>query len=403
MNIGIVTTWFPSGAGMVSKAYEMTFSKAHKVFIFARGNEDKEWNNTNVTWAKEHPCSTGIWKKDFVNWVRTNKIDIVLFNEQRYWKTVLLAKKMGIMIGAYIDYYTADTVSFFNLYDFLICNTKRHYHVFNKHPQSCYCPWGTQEDLFQPNELRINNPLTFLISSGWDGKYAKVTPWLDRRGTGQTLRAFSRLKGDCRLIILSQVPLTDCPQEWAHTVDNDSRIEFRVGTFDPVPYHEGDIYVYPSRLDGIGLTLPEALSSGLAGITTNSPPMNEFVKNGINGTLIDVNEYRGRPDGYYWAESICDDNSLLNIMQTYVSQPELALLHKKNAVSLAQKELSWENNSIFLNDWIKGLKIISDNSGSSINGVDTRIVRRYDRQKNPTPFQKILVGIRGQLKYLTGL
>ena len=55
----------------------------------------------------------------------------------------------------------------------------------------------------------------------------------------------------------------------------------------PAPglYHLGDVYVYPSRLDGVGLTVGEALACGLPVITTENGPMDEFVEDGFNGRL----------------------------------------------------------------------------------------------------------------------
>lgn len=47
----------------------------------------------------------------------------------------------------------------------------------------------------------------------------------------------------------------------------------------PAPglYYMGDVYVYPSRLEGISLTVVEAISSGMPVIVPNDGPMNEFL------------------------------------------------------------------------------------------------------------------------------
>jgi 1,2-diacylglycerol 3-alpha-glucosyltransferase len=397
MNIGLVTTWFPSGAGFVSKAYERALSHKNNIFIFARGCKpqvDSEWNGKNVTWASVHPCITGVYSKEFKKWIETNNISTVLFNEQRHWEIIKFAKGMNLIVGAYIDYYTADTVPFFNLYDFLICNTKRHFKVFKNHPQVVYCPWGTNIKEYTPSKSLASRPLTFLISAGWDGAYAKDADWLDRRGAGLTLRAFSKLKGECKLIVLSQVELESCPLDWSEIVNSDSRIKFMVGSFSPTPYNLGDIYVYPSRLDGIGLTLPEAISSGLPAITTNSPPMTEFVIDEFNGKLIQVEDFRGRPDGYFWAESICSEKSLIDAMSYYINNQDQILIHSSNSREFAIENLDWEKNSAFLIDWFSNLVRINKVEMNKINGVNLGQVLRYDRNNNPTPLQRILVGLK---------
>ena len=344
MNIGIVTTWYPAGAGYVSKAYEEALSRKHKVFIYARDGQNRKsdaaWDHSNVTWAPHNYNGTGIWKSHFKKWVKKNNISHVLFNEQRCWYPVVYAKELGLICGAYIDYYTQETVPAFAIYDFLICNTKRHYSVFKWHPQCFYIPWGTDTRQFvsqEPGEKRI---LTFLASAGWQPNWNG-----DRRGTLLALEAFSNVTGDCKFEIYSQVPLEKMTERWRSALTSDSRIVLKVGTFDPFPYNNADVYVYPSRLDGIGLTVPEALASGCAVIATDAAPMNEFVKDGINGSLVSVNTYIARSDGYYWPESYCDMAQLTLAMQRYIDSPDILTLHKKNARSDAEHFLNWSVNA----------------------------------------------------------
>jgi len=55
----------------------------------------------------------------------------------------------------------------------------------------------------------------------------------------------------------------------------------------PKFYQQADIFCFPSRYDGWGLVVPEALASGLPVIGTNKTGSAlEFIKNGYNGWLI---------------------------------------------------------------------------------------------------------------------
>lgn len=392
MNIGIVTQWFASGAGHVSRSYAEVLSKTHRVFIYARGGPilrgDSLWDGPEVTWAPPHPCLTGIRAQHFTRWAKGHAIEAVLFNEQRHWSGVVVAKRLGLLTGAYVDYYTQNTVPLFDLYDFLVCNTQRHYSVFSNHPQCLYVPWGTGSNASKPQPKRTARPLTFIISSGWCGQHARELSWLDRRGAGMAMRVFRRVAGNCRLLVYSQTALSGCPAEWQETVNSDSRIDFRVGTFSPFPYDEGDVYVYPSRLDGIGLTLPEALSSGLPAITTDSAPMNEFVHHGENGMLVTVQRFCARPDGYYWPESLCNEESLAEAMRAYLKQPELARVHGARARELAERDLVWEKNAAGLSDWIAVQKRLN------VDVADfARRCAKIDRTHSPTPVQRTLSGI----------
>ncbi len=390
MNIAIVTTWFPSGAGYVSKAYRETLENGNSVYIYARGGEnmssDSIWDDSFVTWA---PVSVynEIRTNHFLKWLKTKRIDIVLFNEQHYWEPVVRARKAGFFIGTYIDYYTEETVPLFEIYDFLICNTKRHLSVFNWHPNCLYVPWGTNIHKFKTQRKPEESSLSFIISLGWEGNYTG-----DRKGLLFVINAFKQVQGDCTLKIFSQLPLEKCRLEWRELIDNDRRIDFIEGTYDPFPFNKGDIYVYPSRLDGIGLSLPEAISSGLACITTDNAPMNEFVTDFYNGRLVKVSRLISRQDGYYWPQSIVSIESLKEIMQWYVFNKEKAIEHGINSRKYSEINLDWSVNS-------KGL--ISDLNNIYVNremkDIDSRLILKsswYDRSHYPTFFYRISTLIR---------
>jgi glycosyltransferase involved in cell wall biosynthesis len=350
-NIGIVTTWFSCGAGNVSLQYFTELKKNFNVFIYARGGPKANtgmWANDYVTWAPEHPEVTGIYWWHFKSWVERFRIETVFFNEQRYWPILIKARDHGLRVGAYVDYYTQETVEFFKIYNFIICNTKRHYSVFKNHPNSYYIPWGLTENRWPRIVNKYSNHIRFLISGGWDGCYARTSPWMDRRGVSTTMRAFLHVKGDCKLLVYSQVPLKACPDEWKRLVSQDQRIEFIVGTFEPFPFHSASVYVYPSRLDGLGLTVTEAICAGLPVITTNIAPMNEFVTDGITGTLVSVEKHVSRPDGYYWPESFVSQDDLAFAMQTYVDNPNLVKTQSCQALKYADYALRWEDNGSLL-------------------------------------------------------
>lgn len=392
MNIGIVTTWFPAGAGYVSKAYRQTLAYQHNVYIYGRQGKsmkgDQVWDDDKVYWAKKH--YNGIDLKDFKKWIERNKIELILFNEQRYWRPVILAKKIGVCIGAYIDYYKEDTVKAFSIYDFLICNTKRHFSVFNWHQKCYYIPWGTDINVFKKQDSKRNGKLRFLISLGWEGNYPG-----DRKGLMLALNAFTQVKGDCELLVYSQVELSDCVSQWGNLIESDSRIKFIFGTYDPFPYHEGDVYVYPSRLDGIGLSLPEALSCGVPAITTDNPPMNEFVINNINGQLVEVEKLISRSDGYYWPQSICSIDSIRKALQKYVAEPDLVKVHGIAARDFAEKKMNWKVNSANIT------AIFEENlrSGKSheLNSEDEEHAFKLDRKYYPSLKYRSLALLRDVL------
>lgn len=343
MKVGFVSTWFERGATHVTLAFMNALSNEHEQVVYARGgdefpHDDPRWAKAHVHWGEFVPGArnTFIDHRDFLAWLQRETPEVLLFNEQQSWEVILwlrdplFEQNHGVkrpIIGAYIDYYTAETVPFFGLYDFLICNTRRHFSVFDGHPGAFYVPWAVATEHF-PHSSEVHHPVTFFHSLGYNP---------ERKGTDLVVEAFKRLTSDARLVLHAQRPLSDFPA-LAEAIGNHPHITW-INREVPPPglYHLGDVYVYPSRLDGIGLSLPEALASGLPGLTTDEPPMNEFITEGKNGFLIPVVARNPRSDGYYWPLSECSVDALAGRMETLAAQPTLVEQLKRATRSDAEK------------------------------------------------------------------
>lgn len=346
IRIGIVTTWFERGAAYVSKAYVKGLENRFPVFVYARGGEeygmgDPRWDKEYVTWGKRvrYGAPNAIDWQDFSSWVRENRVTHLIFNEQWTWDVILRSRhSLKVCIGAYIDYYTPSTVKFFRYYDFLLCNTERHYSVFRSHPQAIFVPWGTDLTMYapQPESARKDDAVVFFHSCG-------LSPF--RKGTDILVKSFRNVSGDAKLIIHSQGPLR--LNSVVHDlILQDRRIELIEKTQGaPGYYSRGDVYVYPARLDGLGLTVPEALASGLPVVTTNVAPMNEFVKDNVNGKLVDVESVHRRSDGYYWPLTVCSEAKLTEAMQWYIQNRSLLPDLKRKARKHAESVLDWNKNA----------------------------------------------------------
>lgn len=363
MNIAIVTTWFERGAAYVSKQIADTLiSSGDTVFIYARGGEDiatnkAPWNQYAVERdnTPRLPMPTGMNKRKFTQFLRKYSIDLVIFNEQRYWAPLLWAHELGIPCVAYIDYYTAETIDLFNAYDALICNTKRHYSVFKKHRACFFVPWGTDITIFSPYRSHPNETqFTFFHSAGMNPH---------RKGTDFLILAIQKLskrRTDFSTLIHTQVSLEKFFPELLNTI-NDltnrgilSIVQRTVSA--PGLYRKGKIYVYPSRLDGIGLTIPEALSCGLPVITTDSPPMNEFILE-THGKLVKLASSSQRKDEYYWPETSCNTDDLAEKMNSYCEQQEAIAVQSIAARQYAMTYLDWNENSRMMPELLKQVKL----------------------------------------------
>lgn len=363
MHIGIVTTWFERGASYVSRQYMNLLARKNEVFIYARGGEqyavnDKEWDKDNVTWGKIVEGNSGaVDLEEFRLWVLKHKLDCVFFNEQNCWEPVIAMKEMKIKTGCYIDYYKRSTVKYFGIYDFLICNTQRHYSVFKNFPQTYFVPWGTDNDLFKPKTTGLveNNKITFFSSVGYNP---------ERKGVDKTLEAFYEVaqNSECRLIIHTQVDIVKKYPELkgiVHELVENGKLEIiEKSVHAPGLYYRGDVYIYPSQLDGIGLTMAEALSSGLPLIITDEPPMNEFFVDGICQKVM-VEKYIAREDAYYWPLSSVSKESLKKAMLYYINHKECVPEMKKAARKYAEEYLKWDSNAEKVNEIFQTTKIMT--------------------------------------------
>lgn len=354
MNIGLVTTWHERGAAYVSKAYKNLLEKEHSIFVYARGGNDEKKDilaeEANVTYGW-NLFSSNIHKKHLFSWIKKNNIQILFFNEQRDIRIILETKIKfpQIKIGSYVDYYTQETVEDFQYYDFLICNTKRHYSVFKDITKCYYVPWGTDTELYKPARCGNNGEkLVFFHSAGMS----------TRKGTSVLIETFIEYKmyEKAKLVIHSQI---DVGRFTSRSIDEleEKGIEMIVRTVGaPGLYCMGDVYVYPTTLEGLGLTIYEALSAGLPVITTDVAPMNEII-NGTNGKLVECEKTYTREDAYYWPLADVSKEALFNAMNYYIQNYENIEREKETAREFACKNLNWSDRRVQV------LKIFENASG----------------------------------------
>ena len=122
-----------------------------------------------------------------------------------------------------------------------------------------------------------------------------------RKPHKEVIEAFTNAKGDnLRLIFKAQLERRMNYLEKAAAAD--SRIELVI---DDMPTDEHlqlfascDVCLGPSRWEGLGLFLYEAIAFGMPQITNDSPPMNEVVSDGANGLLVPDHPGRHRPVGH---------------------------------------------------------------------------------------------------------
>lgn len=340
LKIGFLSIWFERGQSYVTKTLRNVIAQEQETFIFARTGgvygqpmlqTDGMWAVKNLTTFPDYniPCEI------FGKWIDDNHLDVVIFNEEYDWKLVSFCKKKGIKTVTYLDYYKDDWKPYMCWYDAVLCSTKRTFHLVKDFCKAYYIGWGIDTELFKP--VSNGKKYTFFHNAGWLGiNYRKMTP-----AVILAFDALSRSNPDLTLFIHAQAELERLPPEIVHIVRNNSRITYHKETVAaPGLYHKGNILVFPSKLEGLGLPLLEGMSCGLPAIATDAPPMNEFVQDGYNGLLAKVVHKLTRIDNIAFPEEIVDINDLAATMQKLAKDNTLQIAMSNNSRKYAEQHLN---------------------------------------------------------------
>ena len=148
-----------------------------------------------------------------------------------------------------------------------------------------FVPWSIPLEVEPPRPA--GSPLVFFHSAGIGGSH-------DPKNPEAVLAAFTERFGDredVRLVFKTQVP----PKRRKAPLDLERfegvpNVRVIVGEicYDAMLdlARAADVAVYPSRAEGFGLPLLESLTLSVPVITTDAPPMNEIVSDGVNGLLV---------------------------------------------------------------------------------------------------------------------
>ena len=329
MKCGFVSIWFSRGQAFVTRTFMDALKNNHEIYIFAR---------TGTVFGEEKMASGGIWDvpnltrypeykikpDDLVEWIQENAIDVVIFNEEYDFGLVEQVKKRtDAKIITYLDFYRDDWKPYMSLYDQVWCSTKRAYELATDFDtEANFIGWGVDTELFKPpppSNLK-NSKFTFFHNAGWLGNnFRKMTP-----AVIHTFNEACKHNYDITLLVHAQAGLDKLPPEIIKMIEDNERIEYRVGTVQqPGYYNECKILIFISKLEGLGLPLLEGMACGMPVIATDAPPMNEFVVDQHNGYLIPVEQKLARYDNIAFPENIVDLNAFCHKMLNFENRIEM--------------------------------------------------------------------------------
>lgn len=194
----------------------------------------------------------------------------ILFFERHAWHPEILriAREMGVAtVCVPMWEWFKGAAEEWKYCDFFVCPSRFTEQIVRSYgfANTCYLPWSL--DLSKLPQRHVSGPARHFIHN------AGLVDRDDRKGTRDTLEAFCRIKR-------SDIRLTIRMQKDVQLPVSDERVEVVIGSLDNVAdlYSFGDVCVQPSKMEGIGFMVLEPACAGLPVITTDYPPMNEFIQ-----------------------------------------------------------------------------------------------------------------------------
>ena len=362
MRIAMPTIWFHRGQTEVTKTFKKVFEElGHEVFIHARMggvyNQPKlefkrhRWEDGKTLYYGEYNLSVahsdGSISSDFLEEIKEQKIDLVFFNEEYDWNLVGLVKSQGFKVATYLDFLHKNWIknpSPLAIYDLVVCSTKRAYEMCKNISKAKWVGWGMDIEKIRVEYPWKNRPYLFFENAGWLGIN-------DRKGMSSLLEIYQKLLNEFPEIFGSMLIHTQLVLPVANSKTEQEKIDHQYRGVDvmggsmnlPGLYHMAQVYCYPAKLDGLGLSLLEAMVNGLAIICPDAPPWNEFVTNEVNGFLIPIIESlsREREDGIVFKEVFIDQQKFLEAMIELYKNENKRFSMGQNSIRVAEEKLNW--------------------------------------------------------------
>jgi 1,2-diacylglycerol 3-alpha-glucosyltransferase len=325
VRVGVVSKWFNRGQPVVGRQLRSALDElGHTTFVLAKPKKevgprpgaldrDDVWDQPGVTEA----AGFEVTSDEYERWVDDIGIEAILCDQNYQFDEVRRLRDRGVRtIGRFVwEHFAPEHVdgaleAYDVVYSFTRAEQARYAELGIDSP---YVPWGCHPELLayakdrSPAEPDAGasergdqwsereragaedsaGVVQFIFPAGFAGH---------RKPLGPVLEAFGKVTDERpRLLVKAQVERKHVREAQA-AAERDPRISLQVAD---EPTHEHllrfascDVCLSPARWEGLGLPLYEAIAFGMPAITNDAPPMNEAVRDGVNGALVP-----SHPDG----------------------------------------------------------------------------------------------------------
>jgi glycosyltransferase involved in cell wall biosynthesis len=247
---------------------------------------DPVWDQPRVTYTGE----ADIPESTYLDWARDNELDAVLCDQNDQFAEIEALRGAAVRtIGRFVweSFGPADAEPAKAAYDVIYSFTRAEQERYRGMGiESPLLVWGCHPELIAladeaERARRADDLVRFVVPGSFMGK---------RKPFPEIVESFVRVADDrLRLLIRGQVDRK--AGKLAKAAGGDPRVVIELED-RPTDEHMRqfaacDVCLSPSRWEGLGLPLYEAMAVGMPTITNDSPPMNEVVTDGLNGIVVD--------------------------------------------------------------------------------------------------------------------
>ena len=181
----------------------------------------------------------------------------------------------------------------YEIFDAFLCNTFYARDVIaHKFPKTpvLLVPWGIPDPGFVRHVPRVHDPIRFVHVAGWGGLN-------NRKNSDLVLTAFDAASCEnAELYFYTQSPLEKYGDASVAIASNNPRIHVIEGTrknlFDA--YNEVDMLLWPSKREGLGLPIVEALVSGIPVLISDGYMMKQWIFPNEHGVICPAEPLHGQ-------------------------------------------------------------------------------------------------------------
>lgn len=344
--VGIVSYWFNRGQGTVGRYIRSIFQNlGYETFVLARPTQDHfdlsrfvasgdVWDQEGVTAASNF----NIPEKEYLTWAKKNSLDVVFFDQNYQFDEIAKLKRLGIKtVGRFVwesfggDHVEPAKKAFDIIYSLTKCEQVR-YGIFGI--DSPRVQWGCHPELTSFPTTKRSDKVYFFYPGGYLSK---------RKPTSATIDAFSSVDNpDIRLVLKVQTKRR-YEDHFGKLGSLDPRIQIVSDDIPAKEYYElfssCHVCLAPSRWEGLGLHLYEAIAFGMPIITNDCPPMNEMTFDQFSGKLVKSIVCGNAQSGIFAFDP--EHNDLASAISTLSNTDVLRRMTE--AVKEVEKIYSWEN------------------------------------------------------------